>query len=305
MIAGPLEAAGLFQNADRNASPSCRRVNAAAQRFPHGEPRRAPLKQLYPGEAPPCRSDSTNASSACKRACANSPSGARAKRARSTAGVATARRSPSARPGRAREGIRALRAPKRAFPTTGRSTETRLSLDLGGESLLTLDYEGGERVSFGLDVNHQEFPLAGRRLAITQRERRAPPVRPAGRRAAAAARARSSGSTSRLFASPIVSPIVVEAAETLGAHEAAAASGRSGGSGAARDRLALDHRRLYRPRRRRAGPAGLVAAARRPSPIRRRSAMPSARRVAAADAALARAARRASAAAFRRRAKWR
>ena len=99
--------------------------------------------------------------------------------------------------------------------------ETRLSLDLGGESLLTLDYQGGARVQFGLDVNHQEFPLAGRRLTIR------------------------SESVARLpFGQPVADPrlqraqlvwldvalvgfadriaLVVEAAQALGAHEAAA-----------------------------------------------------------------------------------
>jgi alpha-mannosidase len=96
-----------------------------------------------------------------------------------------------------------------------------VSLDLGGESLLTLDYQGGARVQFGLDVNHQEFPLAGRRLTIR------------------------SESVARLpFGQPVADPrlqraqlvwldvalvgfadriaIVVEAAQALGAHEAAA-----------------------------------------------------------------------------------
>jgi alpha-mannosidase len=98
--------------------------------------------------------------------------------------------------------------------------ETRLSLDLGGESLLTLDYESGAHITFGLDVNHQEFPLAGRHVTI-----------------------RSESVARRPFGQPIADPrlqrarlvwldlalvrfadllaIVIEAAETLGAHEAA------------------------------------------------------------------------------------
>jgi alpha-mannosidase len=98
--------------------------------------------------------------------------------------------------------------------------ETRLSLDLGGESLLTLDHDDGARATFGLDVNHQEFPLAGRRVTI-----------------------RSESVARRPFGQPIADPrlqraqlvwldltlvrfadllaVVVEAAETLGAHEAA------------------------------------------------------------------------------------
>jgi len=37
--------------------------------------------------------------------------------------------------------------------------ETRLSLDVGGESLLTIAYDGGAWLQLGLDVNHNEFPL--------------------------------------------------------------------------------------------------------------------------------------------------
>lgn len=44
--------------------------------------------------------------------------------------------------------------------------ESRLQLDLGGESLVTLTFEGGKRESFGLDPFHQEFPLVGREIAI-------------------------------------------------------------------------------------------------------------------------------------------
>ena len=44
--------------------------------------------------------------------------------------------------------------------------ETRLRLDVGGESLLTLDEDGFGPASFGLDPNHQEFPLRARRFRI-------------------------------------------------------------------------------------------------------------------------------------------
>ena len=44
--------------------------------------------------------------------------------------------------------------------------ETRLSLNLGGESLLTLTYPDGARESFGLDPHHEEFPLRGRDFAV-------------------------------------------------------------------------------------------------------------------------------------------
>ncbi len=44
--------------------------------------------------------------------------------------------------------------------------ESRLTLNVGGESLLTMTYEGGEAVSWGLDPNHEEFPLERRRFRI-------------------------------------------------------------------------------------------------------------------------------------------
>lgn len=44
--------------------------------------------------------------------------------------------------------------------------ETRLQLDLGGESLITLVFGDGEKESFGLDPYHQEFPLKGRSFSI-------------------------------------------------------------------------------------------------------------------------------------------
>ena len=98
--------------------------------------------------------------------------------------------------------------------------ETRLALDLGGESLLTLAYEDGENVSFGLDVNHQEFPLAGRRFVIrAESVARHPFGQPvANPRLQRAALIRLDLALVR-FADLIA--IVVEAAETLGAHEAA------------------------------------------------------------------------------------
>ncbi len=41
--------------------------------------------------------------------------------------------------------------------------EARLALDVGGESLLTIVYDGGPWLQLGLDVNHNEFPLDARR----------------------------------------------------------------------------------------------------------------------------------------------
>ena len=182
--------------------------------------------------------------------------------------------------------------------------ETRLSLDLGGESLLTLEYEGGARVE--LRPRRQPSGVSPRRppFCDRQRERRPPPVRPAGRAIRGCSARSSSGSTSTLgrFADRLA--VVVEAARDARRARSRAASGRGGGSGAAGDRLALDHRRLYRPRRARAGASRPCGGCPRPSPIPRRSAMPSARRSRPRTPRCARGSPRFSAA-FRRRAKWR
>jgi alpha-mannosidase len=99
--------------------------------------------------------------------------------------------------------------------------ETRLSLDLGGESLLTLAYDGGACVAFGLDVNHQEFPLAGRRFAIASESvARRPFGQPVADPRLQRARFVWLDLALVRFADRVT--IVVEAAETLGAHEAAA-----------------------------------------------------------------------------------
>src|SRR5580704_551278 len=46
-----------------------------------------------------------------------------------------------------------------AVPAGWPLEETRLALDVGGESLLTIAYDGGAWLQLGLDVNHNEFPL--------------------------------------------------------------------------------------------------------------------------------------------------
>jgi alpha-mannosidase len=59
--------------------------------------------------------------------------------------------------------------------------ETRLALDLGGESLVTLSYPNRDSVSFGVDPYHREFPVRHRQIAIaaesTAREPFGVPVR--------------------------------------------------------------------------------------------------------------------------------
>lgn len=56
---------------------------------------------------------------------------------------------------------------KAEIPSHWPLSESRLTLNAGGESLLTLAYDDGETVSWGLDPNHEEFPLKHRRFAIT------------------------------------------------------------------------------------------------------------------------------------------
>ena len=59
--------------------------------------------------------------------------------------------------------------------------DARLVLDLGGESLVTLNYPNRDAVSFGVDPYHREFPLKHRQVAIsaesTAREPFGVPVR--------------------------------------------------------------------------------------------------------------------------------
>jgi len=63
------------------------------------------------------------------------------------------------------EGVRPFAAAAEV-PADWPLDEARLLLDLGGESLVTLVYDDGARESFGLDPNHRELPLRGRRFAI-------------------------------------------------------------------------------------------------------------------------------------------
>jgi alpha-mannosidase len=51
-------------------------------------------------------------------------------------------------------------------PPDWQLADTRLSLNLGGESLLSLTHEDGAVVRFGLDPYHEEFPLRSRRFSI-------------------------------------------------------------------------------------------------------------------------------------------
>jgi alpha-mannosidase len=54
-----------------------------------------------------------------------------------------------------------------ALPEHWKLEDTRLLIDVGGESLITLTPESkGEEKRFGLDPYHQEFPVLGRRFKI-------------------------------------------------------------------------------------------------------------------------------------------
>lgn len=57
-------------------------------------------------------------------------------------------------------------AAKAAVPADWPLEETRLQLDLGGESLITLTFAEGKSESFGLDPYHQEFPLNSRSFSV-------------------------------------------------------------------------------------------------------------------------------------------
>jgi alpha-mannosidase len=118
-----------------------------------------------------------------------------------------------------REGAHTLAA-RAEIPRDWPLDETRLALDLGGESFVTLAHAGGEE-SFGFDPYHQEFPLAARAFAIASESvARAPfgqPVaEPALRRAELIWLDIQVDALLRLLGG------VVEAAATLGADEVVA-----------------------------------------------------------------------------------
>src|SRR5579871_2583261 len=67
----------------------------------------------------------------------------------------------------ARDGVHSLACARFEAPADWPLAETRLSLDAGGESLLTITYDE-RRLPLGLDLNHTEFALdaRGARLEI-------------------------------------------------------------------------------------------------------------------------------------------
>ena len=65
-----------------------------------------------------------------------------------------------------RDGVHTFKCERFEAPADWPLAETRLVLDAGGESLLTIDYDSGARLPLGLDVNHFEFPLDERGGAL-------------------------------------------------------------------------------------------------------------------------------------------
>ena len=122
----------------------------------------------------------------------------RAERRRSKAGPSTDARSRHGAAWPTRDGVVAARAIDGVeVPADWPLEEARLDLDLGGEGLLRIAYADGGDEAFGLDPNHQRFPLKARRFAVARRVRRAPalrraePRRPPGPRPAGPTRPRA------------------------------------------------------------------------------------------------------------------
>ena len=164
VIAGPFRSGGTISEGPSKGQPFLSKINAVALRFLDGEAPRAPLEHVYQGR----RRHAAQIEQRIERLQTRLRETAfwRVRETRDIEGwrcdgqpIAIGAPWPS------REGIVRFAA-EASVPDDWPLDETRLSLDLGGESLLTLDYESGARVAYGLDVNHQEFPLAGRRLTI-------------------------------------------------------------------------------------------------------------------------------------------
>ncbi|MGH2751627.1 MAG: alpha-mannosidase [Actinomycetota bacterium] len=68
-----------------------------------------------------------------------------------------------------RGGVRELGLPRVTIPELWPLDESRLELDVGGEGLLCLRYGGGRESRFGLDPNHQVFPLDERTFEVQVR----------------------------------------------------------------------------------------------------------------------------------------
>ena len=66
-----------------------------------------------------------------------------------------------------REGVVTLAFDMVEVPADWPLEESRLDLDLGGEGLVRISYANGDADGFGLDPNHQRFPLRDRRFSVT------------------------------------------------------------------------------------------------------------------------------------------
>jgi alpha-mannosidase len=68
-----------------------------------------------------------------------------------------------------REGVVRLEHPEVHVPAAWPLEESRLELNVGGESLLRIHYGGNQVVTFGLDPNHQRFPLSAHDFSLEVR----------------------------------------------------------------------------------------------------------------------------------------
>jgi alpha-mannosidase len=73
---------------------------------------------------------------------------------------------PAGAPWPTRDGLATLAHPEVEVPADWPLDEARLDVDLGGEGLLRIAYADGESEAFGLDPNHERFPLRGRRFTV-------------------------------------------------------------------------------------------------------------------------------------------
>ena len=126
------------------------------------------------------------------------------------------------------EGVVRLAA-QAAAPADWPLEETRLSIDVGGEAIVEIGYPDGRRDHFGVDPNHEEFPLRDREISLsveaTARKPFGQPVREPRLQRAAVVRIDLALSRLRLLLTQIVdaglalgddeaTPPMIEAAET-------------------------------------------------------------------------------------------
>ena len=117
-----------------------------------------------------------------------------------------------------RDGLATLAHGEVEVPAAWPLEEARLDVDLGGEGLLRIAYADGESEAFGLDPNHQRFPLRGRRFSVgAECVARLPFGVP--NRAARLARARLVRLDPGLAELTLLLTQVAETAEVLGGHE--------------------------------------------------------------------------------------